>query len=370
MNPQILTNINKIIQRDSKTSTYKFALLRGTIEIIQDNSPYIVSKSDVVEIPLGLLVEKWLFYYYPLFEANTKIPQIYKNSKLAFEEDFKTFIIYHYLQNGGFSAFYNDLRNQFLPSNLASNFFQLVRKIRHTITNMPMRYIGRSVNNTYYSIFNFQNKRPNFLGKPANTKTLVEQLGIFTIPREYYEAFALMGSFLTGSNSILYNWAEFSVNASNGALKKEMVLNQIYKVPTTERNIHLSKKLFEKLQAKKNLFCVWTGSRIQNYHIDHLIPFSAWHNNDLWNLLPTKMSINRQKSDKIPAISLVEKQQDLIFDYWEKIEKAYEDQFNRELSIALAGYHTDNIKKHAIEQFKTSCNYLIQTKGMEEWQPN
>ncbi|WP_462281771.1 HNH endonuclease domain-containing protein [Salinivirga cyanobacteriivorans] len=368
MNPQIFANINKIIQRDSKTSTYKFALLRGTIEIIQDNSPYIISKSDVVEIPLGLLVEKWLIYYYPLFESNTKIPQIYKNSKLAFEEEFKTFIIHYYIQNGGFSAFYNDLRNQFLPTDLSGNFFQLVKKIRHTITNMPMRYIGRSVNDTYYSIFKFQNKRPNFLGKPANTKTLIEQLGFFTIPREYYEAFALMGSFLTGSNSILYNWAEFSVNASNGALKKEMVLNHIYKAPTTERNIQLSKKLFERLQANKNLFCVWTGSRIQNYHIDHLIPFSAWHNNDLWNLLPTKMSINLHKSDKIPAISLVEKQQDLIVDYWEKI--AYEDQFNRELSIALAGYHTDNIKKHAIEQFKTSCNYLIQTKGMEEWQPN
>jgi hypothetical protein len=32
-------NISKIIERDSKSTTYKYALLRGTIDIIQDNSP-------------------------------------------------------------------------------------------------------------------------------------------------------------------------------------------------------------------------------------------------------------------------------------------------------------------------------------------
>jgi hypothetical protein len=32
----VFANINKIIERDSKATTYKFALLRGVIEIIQD----------------------------------------------------------------------------------------------------------------------------------------------------------------------------------------------------------------------------------------------------------------------------------------------------------------------------------------------
>ena len=41
MNSETLKNINKIIERDNKTSTYKFALLRGVIDIIQSNSPYI-----------------------------------------------------------------------------------------------------------------------------------------------------------------------------------------------------------------------------------------------------------------------------------------------------------------------------------------
>src|SRR5688572_23815776 len=55
MNTDILTNISKIIERDSKSTTYKFALLRGVIDIIQENSPYIKVNQQRVEIPLGLM---------------------------------------------------------------------------------------------------------------------------------------------------------------------------------------------------------------------------------------------------------------------------------------------------------------------------
>ena len=41
-------NISKIIERDSKSTTYKYALLRGTIDIIQDNSPFIEINNEVV----------------------------------------------------------------------------------------------------------------------------------------------------------------------------------------------------------------------------------------------------------------------------------------------------------------------------------
>lgn len=39
MSPTIFANISKIIERDSKSTTYKFALLRGVIDLIQDQRP-------------------------------------------------------------------------------------------------------------------------------------------------------------------------------------------------------------------------------------------------------------------------------------------------------------------------------------------
>ena len=75
MNNEVFYNISKIIERDSKTTTYKFALLRGVIDIIQDNSPYISFLENRVRIPTGLLIEKWLMYYYPILQSQISIHQ-------------------------------------------------------------------------------------------------------------------------------------------------------------------------------------------------------------------------------------------------------------------------------------------------------
>lgn len=72
MNNQVLYNISKIIERDSKSTTYKFALLRGVIDT-------------------GL-IEKWLLYYYPILESQTTIPQINGDANLAFGNQLKKLI--------------------------------------------------------------------------------------------------------------------------------------------------------------------------------------------------------------------------------------------------------------------------------------
>ena len=152
MQNPIYKNIIKLIERDSKFSTYKYALLRGVIEVIQDNSPYAHRIGDDIKIPLGLLIEKWILYYYPLLESEISIPQINGENNLQFEQQLREIIIY-YKNKGGLSAFYNDLRRKNIPNNLTNEFLLLLRKLQKTITEMPMKYIGQSINNEYYSIF-------------------------------------------------------------------------------------------------------------------------------------------------------------------------------------------------------------------------
>ena len=64
--PFTLTDLAKIIERDSKDSTYKFALLRGTIDIIQNFPHYRETDGKTISYPMGLMVLKWIEYYYPL----------------------------------------------------------------------------------------------------------------------------------------------------------------------------------------------------------------------------------------------------------------------------------------------------------------
>jgi hypothetical protein len=234
-------NISKIIERDSKATTYKFALLRGVIDIIQDNSPYISIEDEKVTIPTGLLVEKWLLYYYPILESPTFIPQINGKSKLAFEILFLKFI-QQYKTRGGFSAFYNDLKSKGIPEDVQADFFRLTKSIRDTITKMPMKYIGRSLSDSYYSIFNYKNS--SFINRTSmDLERLIHDFGTFTMPLEYYEAFKILGSFISGQNSILFKWASFSVTASKDSVSIENVLTEVLKSPIEKRDSEDSKKL-------------------------------------------------------------------------------------------------------------------------------
>src|SRR5690606_40902639 len=140
----------------------------------------------------------------------------------------------------------------------------------------------------------------------------------FSIPKEYYEAFRILRSFINGQDSILFKCAEFSVNASKEILSISKVVNEVLKSQITEREIKESKRIYKEiLKREGQVYCVWTGKKISAYDIDHLIPFSIWKNNDLWNLLPSDSKTNNQKRDKTPSPKLIEKQKSLILDYWE-----------------------------------------------------
>lgn len=368
MKAETYRNISRIIERDSKVSTYKFALLRGTIDIIQDNSPYLVIKGSRVHIPIGLMIEKWLVYYYPLLESSKPLPQNFGSANLAFEADFKSLIAIYEDQNS-LSTFYRDLTQNSLPSNAAPVLKKLVRSLRNTIANMPMKYIGYSVNGEHYSVYRKEAGPETVTQKEIDRKTIIQSNGWFSIPFEYYEAFKLIGSFVGGTDSILFKWAEFSVRADGGGLSVESVLQRILQSPVTERDSEQSKKLYKEiLQRTGKVRCVWSGKDVSNYHVDHVIPFAVWRNNDLWNLLPTSSKLNGQKSDKIPTPWLIDKSADRILSYWERIESAQPVRFDREIRISLLGMDEErDWHSVALHRLKERCNYLIESRGFEAW---
>jgi hypothetical protein len=338
------------------------------IDIVQDNSPYISFSNDRAIFPTGLLIEKWLIYYYPILESNLPIPQINGDINLAFGMQFKR-LISDYHSNNGFSAFYNDLKNKGIPPFLHSDFMALSKKLYETITKMPMKYIGRSFSDEFYSIFTYEPAIRIVHKGTVDIEFLIRNFGTFSIPIEYYDSFKILGSFINGQDSILFKWAEFSVNASGKTLSVEKVISEVLKSPITERDIEESKKIYRSLLKKEGkVYCVWTGDLITRYDVDHLIPFSVWKNNDLWNLLPSQPSINNKKKDKIPSVDLIEKQKGLILHYWNLIDGNQPSRFQKEIRISLLGNESsDDWQSTAIKQLQNSCGYLISNRGYEEW---
>lgn len=363
MDQQTFRYINQILARDNKSSTYKFALLRGTIDLIEDNSPFIVMKNNRAYLPLGLMVEKWLLYYYPL----VTVPQINRTTQLAFAAPLQSLVSFYELR-GGFSAFYNDLKNKGIPTDVQPVFLVLIKKLAATITQMPMKYIGTSIYGKFYGIYEYERGRSQKTSS-IDAEYLIRNFGTFSIPLEYYEAFQILGSFINGQDAILFKWAEFSVQASGQTLSVMQVLNEVLKSPVTARDISESKVLYRTiLQADGKVRCVWSGDTIARYDIDHIIPFTIWKNNDLWNLLPARPDLNNQKRDKIPSPALIDGRRELITHYWDLIHHHKQQRFRKELQVALLGYESPTAwHEPAIAQLKQSCDYLISTRGFEAW---
>ena len=370
MNKEIFSNISKIIERDSKSTTYKFALLRGTIDLIQENSPFIEFKEDRVHFPMGLLIEKWMVYYYPIFDSSLKIPQINGDTKLSFERLLCEVVTY-YQNRGGLSAFYSDLKRNGVSQEMTPTMISLANQLNATIRKTPMYYLGRSISSDFHSIFKPEQNRKSASIDKLDSNFLALNYGSYSIPRDYYDAFEILGSFISGQDSIFLKWAEFSFNASRKSLPLHNILEGLLESPVKERDSEASKGLFDSLLKKMGeTECVWTNERTEKIEVDHVIPFAIWKNNDLWNLLPAIPKINNNKRDKIPTPGLIERRKEIILHYWDLLDQSFESRFQKEIKISLLGNNaTSNWKVLAIDQLKESCHFLIEKRGFDPWEP-
>jgi hypothetical protein len=374
MKLETIRHINQIIARDSKDTTYKFALLRGVIDSVHEYAHLAVRKDGMIEMPLGLLVYKWLEYYYPIMESDVYIPQ--KNGdmrggkSLAFRAALKA-VTDFYRDKGSISVFFSDFKKGKADSAISNHLFRLCKKIRDTITKNPMKHIGFSIYGEHYPIFQYQTKRVNS-PELFDLGFLINHFGTYTFPKDYFTVFEHLGGFITGRNAILQGWADFTFKcAKNTSLSVEQILNVILKTPTDDREVYAVQKFFTQINQQRIIECVWSGKRINaDMNIDHVLPFAVWKNNDLWNLLPAKAQINNHKRDKIPTSQFLQTRKEAIISYWEILADAFSDSFEREIMISLTGseIYQNNWQLPAFAALQQKSDYLIHKRGFEPWE--
>ncbi|TAJ43880.1 HNH endonuclease domain-containing protein [Methanofollis fontis] len=376
--------INAIIARDSADATYKYALLRGVIEVCQQSlhlEEADPDRPDRLWFPLGLLIEKWILYYYPIFAAPTFIPQ--KNGETRDQESGKNVsfrrhfipVIEYYRERGGISVFYNDYFRGRIPDEIQPDFLTLVRAIRTTITGMPMKHLGYSQSGEHYSVFDFDRPLPRLSGgRPIDRIFLIEHAGRFSLSRELCTIFSYFGSFISGDECLLRKWAAFTAGADRTqTVSEEFMFSLLSETPTTERAIADAQRIYRSaLDGGGGLRCVWSGRAIPSaseMHIDHLLPFSIWKNNDLWNLLPALSSVNAKKSDRIPDPSFLKRRKEEIIGCWDLLHDPLPRRFEEEVRISLIGPHApwSDWQDLAIEHLADKCRYLIEIRGNEAW---
>lgn len=372
----------KIIEQESKTSTYKFALLRAIIDIISAQSPHIEHRQNQVAIPVFLITDKWLFYYWDLLANN--YAQIHQNRSLVFENRLREIQNDYQLQN--YWDFNKEFHQHQYKIELKAVFIDLAKSLNDTIIKNPVKYIGTSMGNGYNALFQTES------GKAVRSLSIKGYLDLLSnspkllMDSSYFEALKVYGGLLSGTNSIIMNWVDFmekqrfqNTKTSSGELQEQAMhygkpspLAFLLQSETIARDTDQIRKFWcAQIESGQPVYCTWSGQQIKktdDLAIDHAIPFSVLFNNDYWNLLPAKNAVNANKTDKIVSKPQLLASKTRILSAWQQYLQTPElaDTFAAQCQISLTkapNFTTEDL----LEKFQEINDGFIAFRGMESW---
>jgi SAM-dependent methyltransferase len=357
--------IESIINRDSKTATYKLALLRSLCDIAQTSFHHVKWHSgNRVSIPLGLVVEKWIYYYWPLIDSNLDLPEMrlgIRAKGLAFRPLLTQFI--ECFRPGGLNAFMALFQSGRLDDRQSILLGQLATQIAQTIIKGPIAYSGGSLEGIG-RVFTFEGKQT--LRNCYVPSNMIKGFGRVLFSASIWRELCLVGHWI--GEAIILRWAELSRSFAKSNVEVSDILAELLIIPETERATGESKNIFSK---QKELICVWSGKKlsVRNFAVDHVIPFSIWHNNDLWNLLPADPKVNNQKRDKIVTRETLYSRRDCLIHYWQILYQVAPVRFSNEVGRTLLGdnFQENNWEIPTFSTLSEAVETIARQRGVQRW---
>lgn len=364
--------LRNVIINDSKSSTYKLALLRTLLRIADGaNGLAAISDDETVRVPLGLVALYWLRLYKPLVENSVpQMPPLQDNRQLSFVK-----ASFHQLSS--VSPF--ELKvGAIFHGPLAMALNSALKDAAQTIRKMPAFYI--TYPNSAERVFKVGGRMKS-VSQPDRLTITTEYLwsfGELQIPLNIWNTFSRYASWI--EPSIVWAWINLMQNYSDSAGTKINLdrLVELLKWLDPDRDTALVRSVISKMAAAgSNIHCVWSGKelRLDRVDIDHCFPFSAWPCNDLWNLLPADREVNNRKSDKLVRITTLDAARDRIENFWndayfDSHQSPFVDRFKREAlaSLPLLCEQTEcSFFENVFEAMYLKRSGLKQNQNLEEW---
>lgn len=373
-----IDQIESILSQDSKDTTYKYALLKAFSEI--SSSPlnrFANFSNDYVFFPIGLIAEKWIEMYWKIVDSNVFIPQKKggeKTKKLAFRNDLENVIKYYRDNKNRTNPYYEFWSDYQKGVSKGSVEYDLILSLFNTIVNTiivgPVTFSGTSFDDTNFFILGNGAKTFSRRNDEINAKNLLESCTTIGIKRSAYHELYRYGSWI--SDSIILRWAKFTEklmlqsghNESLGEIISLLTADYIH-----ERETTFARKVYDNYQKDfGNLKSVWSAKSLSSYEVDHMMPYSVYYNNDLWNLLPASRSENNAKRDALVSTNLIKIRRNEIIEYWEYMQKQAESKFNNEVYKTL---NIDPLGKSWKELMLSAVSEQIEItasiRGLKRW---
>ena len=292
------------------------------------------------------VAERWLAYYWSIIGSEKFFPQTqgekpggqkpvkFRSSLQSLTERFN--------QSGGLTAF----SLAFASGDLAGDKQTegVLREIEQTIIAGPVTFAGGALSTG--RVFRYAAKR-------------------IIMPADLWRELCLMGHWII--DAVILRWAELSVRLGKSqGISISEITELLVAIPDPARETDQARAIYA---AQKNLECVWTGKSLaRGFEADHVIPYSLWRNNQLWNLLPAAKDVNRAKSDRIPTTTLLLQRQDAIVNCWQLLQREAAPRFDVEVGRFLGSIKSD-WEYQLFGKLRESAELTALQRGAERWEP-
>ena len=368
--------IEAIISHDRKVTTYKLALLRALCDIAQsDNCSARWRRDGFVEIPMGLVVEKWLLYFWPIIEEDgtgeaVAVPQMNNGeagNMILFRKGMRALINW-YAGNGGITAMYRDFTSNSVHPECLPLLREALGNIERAIREGPVVYTKGSGGGQRYFDYRREGKGRR---RYDSSQDVIDTLGYVLVRSSAWREMCLIGHWI--SESLILRWSELTDRFSKGDMgfgMKEKVVELLLRRPENERYVAEARDAYSK---RLDLKCTWTGTRLAKdaFEVDHVIPYSVTYNNDLWNLVPSTKKVNSSKSDRLVGSEVLDLCKERILASWEVLREDYPRRFELEVkrSLIRPRAHAFRWEEAAFAGLKEKIENLAVLRGIPRWSP-
>ena len=304
--------ISTILKHDSKTTSYKIALLRAINDVVLTYPDLRTYKSPVA-VPLKLLAKFWVAYYWPFVDPSAPIQQgqqAMRDGKVRSDMAFRPALsqlreeweqAVGGLKNPADGFFLiNELKSprkwQNYPDSLVEALSKAVSAISRTL-EMPIRYAGPGE----WSIFGRPQSYSNISGSAVAVPGTHERDRCVVILLELWETFRQMSLWIEAL--CIHEWCLFTESAAG--VNRGTIYSLLTARPDNRRPLTWERNQIDILMMEGAEFtCPWTEKCLTQsiaYDLDHILPIAVYPTNELWNLVPSDPKFNsHQKRDRLP----------------------------------------------------------------------
>ena len=307
----ISKTLNSILRNDSKLNSYKIALVRSINDVVL-SFPDVEDSSLGVAIPLNMLAEFWLAYYWPFADDEKPVlqgPRAFRDGVLrndiVFRPDLsalrsqwvKLFSVSR-PADGYFltSEMRTPRKRAMYPATLLDSYKRTVQTIAKAI-EYPIRYAGQG--GGQHTVF-----RP-----PQTLAALAEVVPLpgaqpkdkcVVIPNDLWREFSHLSLWIEAL--CIHEWSLFTETAGT---PRGTAYSLLTDRPDNRRPLTWERNEIDLLMMEgKTFFCPWTDKKLsaKAYDVDHIILIAVFPFNDLWNLVPSDPDFNSNvKRARVPS---------------------------------------------------------------------